>query len=86
MLCVFMLIRFSILPTICLEGVLHLDILTRSWTSDEFRGFVDILLDRMNPWPQKNSVLVMDNASVHHFEDLRDMVEARCVVLCHFVP
>lgn len=69
--------RYSVLPAISLDGVLHLDILTRSWTSDEFRSFIDILLDKMNPYPEKNSVLVLDNASAHHFDDLREMVEAR---------
>jgi len=35
----------------------------------------------MNPYPQRNSVLVLDNASAHHFEDLCEMVEAcgRCL-------
>lgn len=69
--------RYSILPAISLDGVLHLDIITRSWTAEEFRSFVDILLDKMNPYPQKNSVLVLDNASTHHFDDLREMVETR---------
>ncbi|KAJ6571587.1 hypothetical protein B0H19DRAFT_914223, partial [Mycena capillaripes] len=58
--------RYSILPAICLDGLLHLDILTRSWTAVEFEHYLDILLDRMNPYPQDNSVLIMDNASVHH--------------------
>jgi len=69
--------RYSILPAISLDGVLHLDILTRSWTAEEFREYISALLDRMNPYPQKNSVLIMDNASVHHFDGLREMVEER---------
>ncbi|PPQ97475.1 hypothetical protein CVT26_002823 [Gymnopilus dilepis] len=69
--------RYSILPAISLDGVLHLDILTRSWTADEFRTYVEVLLEKMNPYPQKNSVLVLDNASSHHFDGLREMVEAR---------
>lgn len=69
--------RYSILPAISLDGVLHLDIMTRSWTSTEFRKYIETLLDNMNPFPQRNSVLVMDNASVHHFEGLRQIVEAR---------
>jgi hypothetical protein len=68
---------YSILPTISLSGVLHLDIITRAWTSDEFHKYVDLLLDSMNPYPQPNSVLIMDNASTHHFDGLREMVEAR---------
>jgi hypothetical protein len=31
----------------------------------------------MNPYPEPNSVLVMDNASTHHFDGIRDLVEAR---------
>jgi hypothetical protein len=73
-------IRYSILPAISLDGVLHLDILTRSWTTEEFRKFIDALLDSMNPYPQKNSVLIMDNASTHHFDGLREIVEARFVI------
>jgi len=68
--------RYSILPAISLDGVLHLDIITHSWTAEEFRKYIDILLDQMNPYPLRNSVLIMDNASTHHFEGLREMVEA----------
>ena len=53
--------------------------MTRSWTSEEFRKYIDVLLDEMNPYPLRNSVLIMDNASTHHFEGLREMVEARYV-------
>jgi hypothetical protein len=70
-------IRYSVLPAISLDGVLHLDIITCSWTAEEFRKFVDVLLDKMNPYPQKNSVLVLDNASTHYFDELREMVEAQ---------
>jgi len=39
--------------------------------------FVDGLLDHMNPWPQKNSVVVMDNASIHKVEGIRELIENR---------
>ena len=29
----------------------------------------------MNPWPEENSVLVMDNCAIHKMEALRVMVE-----------
>ncbi len=81
-----MTFRYSILPAISLDGVLHIDILTRSWTADEFRPFVVALLGRMNPYPQKNSVLVLDNASTHHFEGLRELVEAQGMRLRYLPP
>lgn len=48
---------------------------------EDFNAFVDGLLDEMNPFPEKNSVLVMDNASIHKSPELRDMIESRCVTL-----
>ena len=36
----------------------------QAWTAEEFRPFVEVLLDAMNPYPQKNSVLILDNVSV----------------------
>jgi hypothetical protein len=74
---VLILLRYSILPAISLDGVLHLDIITRSWTGTEFFNYINNLLDNMNPFPMKNSVIVMDNASIHHCDGLREMVEAR---------
>ena len=48
------MLRYSILPAISLDGVLHLDILTQSWTADEFSPFIEVLLGQMNPYPQNN--------------------------------
>jgi hypothetical protein len=78
--------RYSILPAISLDGVLHLDILTSSWTAEEFRAYVEVLLTRMNPYPQPNSVLVCDNVSAHHFNGLREMVEAQGCHLLYLPP
>lgn len=40
-------------------------------------------LPRMNPFPDVNSVLVMDNASIHKGEELKEIVEeaGSCLVL-----
>jgi|SRR5882762_2424846 len=73
--------RYSILPAILLDSILHLDILTRSWTAKEFEQYFEALMDSMNPYPQKNSVLEMDNASAHHFDGLQGMLEVRHVSL-----
>ena len=32
--------------------------------------------------PEKNSVIVMDNASIHKSEELQQMIEDRCVNMC----
>jgi len=66
--------------------VLHLDILTKSWTAIDFRSFVEVLLDNMSPYPLPNSVVVCDNASAHHFDDLRAIIEARGCRLLYLPP
>ncbi|KAJ2913748.1 hypothetical protein MD484_g6667, partial [Candolleomyces efflorescens] len=77
--------RYSILPALSLDGILHLDVIPRSYTAELFNGFIEGLLDTMNPFPAPNSVIVMDNASIHKSEALRQMVEARGMRLV-FLP
>jgi hypothetical protein len=71
--------RYSILPALSLDGILHLEVLDHSFTGEDFRSFVEGVLDQMQPWPLPNSVLVLDNASIHKIPGIREMVEARCV-------
>jgi len=58
-----------------LDGVLHVDVIDQAWNADSFYDFIDGLLDKMGDFPDDNSVLLMDNASIHHSEDLRILVE-----------
>ena len=69
--------RYSILPALSLDGILHLDACRESWKGATFYRFIEALLDSMNPFPEWNSVLVMDNASIHHSPELRELVEGR---------
>jgi len=73
--------RYSILPALSLDGILHLEVLDHSFSGEEFQDFVKGVLDRMQPWPMPNSVLVMDNASIHKVPGIREMVEQRCVAI-----
>ena len=72
-----LLFRYSILPVLSLDGILHLDIQNSSFTAATFYDFVDGLLDNMNPFPLRNSVVVMDNASIHHGVGVWDLIEGR---------
>lgn len=60
-----------------LSGILHLAIQPNSYNAESFRDFIDGLLDEMQPWPEPNSVIVLDNASIHKGAEVRAMVEAR---------
>ena len=62
-----------------LDGILHLAIQDSPYTAIQFNSFIEALLDNMNPFPQPNSVIVMDNASIHKSPELREMIEERFV-------
>jgi transposase len=51
--------------------------------------FIQGLLPHMNKWPLPNSVLVVDNASIHKVAGIREMVEeqgARLLFLPAYSP
>jgi len=70
-------IRYSVLPATSLDGVLHVDVIDQAWNADCFYDFVDGLLDKMGDFPDDNSVILLDNASIHHSEDLQILIESR---------
>jgi transposase len=45
-----------------------------SFDQNSFAQFIDGLLDQMNPFPAKNSVIVMDNCRVHHADFILQMI------------
>jgi len=70
-------VRYSILPALSLDGIIALEVLDKPFKADTFQQFIEGLLEQMNPWPQRKSVIVMDNASIHKSEEIRDVVEQR---------
>jgi hypothetical protein len=77
--------KYSILPAISLDGILHLEVIENAITGADFLQFVEGLLPRMNAWPLPNSVLVVDNASIHKVAGICDMVEEHSAHLL-FLP
>lgn len=81
--------NYSVLPALSMDGILHLDVLENAITSDNFRSFVRGLLNHMNKWPLPNSVLVIDDASIHKAARIRELVEecgARLLYLPPYSP
>ena len=66
---------------VIINGILHLEVLDHSFTGEEFADFIHGVLDQMQPWPLPNSVLVMDNASIHKVPGIREMVEERYITV-----
>jgi hypothetical protein len=52
-------------------------IVESSFTAARFYEFIDGLLDHMEPFPCKNSVIVMDNAHIHKDPAILELIESR---------
>ena len=59
--------RVSVLPAYTIDGYITSITFKGTCTGDIFEGFIiDHVLPKMRPKPEPRSLLVMDNASIHH--------------------
>ena len=58
--------------------MLHAKIIEGSFTTDLFEEFIDGLLDKMQPFPAKDSVIVLNNARIHKHPRIIEKIEQRC--------
>jgi transposase len=77
--------RWHILPAYAQDGILLRRVYQGSTDSDLFEDFVAQLLHHCNPYPGPKSVIVMDNASWHHSDRIKQMCRDAGVVL-EFLP
>ena len=78
--------KYSILPALSLDGILHLKVIEDAITGDIFHQFIAGLLPLMNKFPLPNSVLVVDNASIHKVAGIHEMVEEHSARLLFLPP
>jgi len=58
--------NFSILPAMTVDGYIACQVYSGAVNADTFNAFVEHeLLPLCNPYPGPNSIIVMDNASIH---------------------
>ncbi|KZP21980.1 hypothetical protein FIBSPDRAFT_664694, partial [Athelia psychrophila] len=65
---------YSLLPALSLDGILYAKVVEGSFTTALFRDFLEGLLDQMQPFPARNSVIIMDNARIHKDPRLIDLI------------
>ena len=59
--------RWSILPAYTSDGLMAWDIVHGSFDKELFNNFIrEHVLPQCNPFPGPRSVLIMDNAPIHH--------------------
>ena len=81
--------KYSLLPALSLDSILHLEVVENAVTGADFRRFVERLLPLMNKWPLPHLVLVVDNVSIHKVAGIRELVEEhgmRLVFLPSYSP
>lgn len=69
--------RYSLLPALSMDGMIYAKIVEGSFTAELFQEFISSLLDRMQPFPAANSVIVMDNTQIHKNQDIIHMIHAQ---------
>ncbi|KAJ6564063.1 hypothetical protein B0H19DRAFT_864860, partial [Mycena capillaripes] len=68
--------QYSALPALKTEGIVALDIFKGSITKDRFLGFLrKQVAPILNVYPAKHSVVILDNCSIHHDENIRALIE-----------
>ncbi|CAG8617014.1 2299_t:CDS:2 [Acaulospora morrowiae] len=68
--------RYTILPALTIDGIVAVEIIERSYDKKKFEDFIYTqVIPHMNPFPGKNSVLVMDNARIHHNAEWISVIE-----------
>ncbi|KAI7965747.1 hypothetical protein MJO29_001495 [Puccinia striiformis f. sp. tritici] len=79
--------RISVLPAVSTEGLLGMLVQQGNMNRMDLEFFLDeILLPNMNAYPAPNSVLVLDNASLHHGGMVADLCESYGVLLIYLPP
>ena len=78
--------RYQILPAYTVDGIIHARVFQGSTDSTVFENFIEELLPLCCTWPHRNSVLVMDNASIHHKERISQMCHDAGVKLVYLPP
>lgn len=70
--------RVSALAAMDSEGFLGWRITTDTFTRKTFyEGFIEEILPLIQPWPMRNSIVLMDNARIHMFQELVEAVHSR---------
>jgi len=66
------------LPALSLnDGIIYCDVVDGLFCTETFQDFIEALLDKMQPYPAPNSVIVMDNCRIHKHADILRAIEER---------
>jgi transposase len=78
--------RYHILPAYTQDGVLFSQVFQGTTDSVVYEDFIEQLLHHCRPYPEPHSVLVIDNASFHYSDRIKEMCRNAGVILVYLPP
>jgi transposase len=78
--------RYQILPAYTQDGILLARVFQDATDSEIFEDFIQQLLNHCGRWPEPKSVLIMDNASFHRTDKIKQMCANAGVKLVYLPP
>lgn len=82
-------IRYSAIPVMCMDGILDVSLLEGNVNGTRFEYFVkNCLLRILRPFNgiNKHSVVILDNASIHHVDNVIKLIEDQAGARILFLP
>ena len=78
--------RYQILPAYNQDGVILAKVFQGTTNSDVFEDSIEQLFPLCGQWPEPNSILIMDDASIHHSARVKRKCQDPGVILIYLPP
>ena len=79
--------RISAIAALSTEGLACYELITGTTNGEKLYDFIrGSLIPTMQPFPGKMSILIMDNCSIHHVQEVKDLLEAAGILLIFLPP
>jgi hypothetical protein len=79
--------RYNAIAAMSSTEILAVEVKTGSVNGDIFFDFLrGELFPRVQPFPAPNSVLLMDNCSIHHIQPIKELAKQHGIVLLYLPP
>ena len=68
------------------QGVLYYELFHGSFNRERFTAFIECLIGQINRFPAPQSVILLDNASIHHNGDIQAIYDEVGVIIEYLPP
>jgi hypothetical protein len=82
-------VRYSVVPVVSVDGIHDIHIIEGTMNGERFEDFLrTTVLPILQPfnWTNTRSVVIMDNASIHHTDGVTDLIETQAGAKLLYLP